>query len=87
MPAEEQAKLRRKRETNASIAGRKILGVEQIRIVDILGKLLELLRNKYLGTMVSTDGHSPREINTRLGIAASTMASLNRLWADSSLKK
>ena len=42
---------------------------------------------KYLGTMVSTDGHSTREINRQLGIAASTMASLNmnRLWADSGI--
>ena len=31
MTAEEQAKLRRKRETNANSAGRKSLGVEQVR--------------------------------------------------------
>ena len=41
MSAEEQVKLRRKRETNESIAGRKIREVEQIRIVDALGKLLQ----------------------------------------------
>ena len=40
MTAEEQANLRRKRETNANSAGCKILGVEQIQIVDILGKLV-----------------------------------------------
>ena len=86
MSAEEQAKLRRKRETNASIAGRKTLGVEQIRIVDALGKLLQAVAEfRYLGTMVSTDGHSTREINRRLGIAVGTMASLNKLWADSGI--
>ena len=86
MTAEEQAKLRRKRETNTNSAGRKILGVQQIRMVDILGKQLQAVAEfKYLGTMVSTDGHSTREINRRLGIAASTMASLNRLWADSGI--
>ena len=86
MTAEEQAKLRRKRETNASIAVRKIFGVERIQIVDILGKLLQAVAEfKYLGTMVSTDGHSTREINRRLGIAANKMASLNRLWADSGI--
>ena len=63
MLAEEQAKLRRKKETNESIAGRKILEVEQIRIVDALGKLLQAVAEfKYLGTMVSTDAHSTREI-------------------------
>jgi hypothetical protein len=86
MTVEEQAKLRRKRENNASIAGRKILGVEQIRIVDILGKLLQAVAEfKYLGTMASTDGHATREINRRLAIAASTMVSMNRIWADSGI--
>ena len=71
---------------NASIAGRKILEVKQIRIVDALGKLLQAVAEfKYLGTMVSTDGHSTRELNRRLGIAAGTMASLNRRWADSGI--
>ena len=37
---------------------------------------------KYERTMVSTDGNSTREINRRLRIAAGTMASPNRLWAD-----
>ena len=54
MSAEEQAKLRRKRETNASIVGCKTLGVEQIRIKDALGKLLQAVAEfRYLGTMVS----------------------------------
>ena len=57
--------------------------MEQIRIVDALGKLLQAVaESKYLGTMVSTDGHSTREINRRLGIAAGTMASLSKLWVD-----
>ena len=59
------------KETNAGIAGCKILGVQQIRIVDILGKLLQ--------AVAELDGHSTREINRLLEIAASTMASLNRL--------
>ena len=51
--------------------------------MDALGKLLQAVAEfKYLGTMVSTDGHSTREVNRRLGIAAGTMASVNRLWAD-----
>ena len=83
MTPDEQAKLRRKRETNASIAGRKSLGVEQIQIKDVFDNLLKAVAEfKYLGTLVSTDGYSTREINRRLGIAGSTMASLNKLWAD-----
>ena len=35
MTVEEQAKLRRKRETNANIAGRNSLRVEQIKIEDV----------------------------------------------------
>ena len=86
MSADEQAKLRRKRENNANIAGRKTLGVEQIRIKDALGKLLQAVAEfRYLGTMVSKDGTSTREINRRLGIALGTMVSLNKLWADSGI--
>ena len=43
MSAEEQAKLRRKRETNTNIAGRKIFGVEQLQIVDYLANYYKLL--------------------------------------------
>ena len=83
MTPDEQAKLRRKRETNASIAGRKSLGVEQIQIKDVFDNLLKAVAEfKYLGTLVSTDGYSTREINRRLGISGSTMASPNKLRAD-----
>ena len=86
MSAEEQAKLRRKREANANTAGRKILGVEQIRIKEALGKLLQAVAEfRYLGTMVSKDGTSTREINRRLGIALGTMVSLNKIWADAGI--
>jgi hypothetical protein len=86
MTPEEQAKLRRKREANASIAGRKSLGVEQIQIMDVFDNLLKAVAEfTYLGTLASTDGYSTREINRRLGIAGSTMASLNKLWADSGI--
>jgi hypothetical protein len=82
MTSEEQAKLRRKRETNANIAGHKQLGIEQILIKDIYGKALKAVAEfKYLGTLASTDGCSSKEINRRLGIATVTMASLNKLWA------
>ena len=40
---------------------------------------------RYLGTMVSKDGTSTREIKRRLGIALGTMVSLNNLWADSGI--
>ena len=57
--------------------------MEQIRIKDALGKLLQAVAEfRYLGTMVSKDGTSAREIN-RLGIPLGTMVSLNKLWADS----
>ena len=82
MSAEEQAKLRRKRESNATIAGRKYLGVENIRIKDVRGDALKAVAEfKYLGTLVTTDGCSTKEINRRLGIAGSVMASLRRFWA------
>ena len=41
MTAEEQAKLRRKREINASIEGQKILGVEHIQLIGVLGNQLQ----------------------------------------------
>ena len=59
--AEEQVQLRRKRETNASVAGRNILEVEHIRIVDALDKLLQAVAElKYLGTVVSTESFDKR---------------------------
>ena len=88
MSAEEQAKLRRKREANESIAGRKIPGVEQIRIVDALGKLLQAVAEfKYLGTMVygrsldkrnkQTTGNSSRNN----GLSEQTLGGLGDLTA------
>ena len=86
MTTEEQAKLRRKRESNANIAGRKYVGVEQIRMKDVNGNMLDAVAMfKYLGTLLSTDGWSTKEINRRLGIAAATMASLNKLWASAGI--
>ena len=86
MTTEEQAKLRRKREPNANIAGRKYVGVEQIRMKDVNGNVLDAVAMfKYLGTLLSTDGWSTKEINRRLGIAAATMASLNKLWASAGI--
>ena len=86
MSADEQAKLRRKRETNASIAGRRTSRVENIPLKDVFDNLLKAVAEfKYLGTLTTTDGLSTKEINRRLGIAGSTMASLNKLWADTSI--
>ena len=80
--AEEQAKLRRKREANANIAGRTCLKVEHVRIKDVSGEALKAVAEfKYLGTLVTADGSVTREINRRLGIAGNTMASLNKIWA------
>ena len=60
--------------------------MEQIRIKDALGKLLQAVAEfRYLGTMVSKDGTSTREINRRLGIALGTMVSLNKIWADAGI--
>ena len=82
MTVEEQAKLRRKRETNANIAGRNSC-VEQIKIEDVSGdELKSVAQFKYLGTTVTTDGRSTKEINKRIGEAASVVASLSKIWAN-----
>ena len=79
MKVEEQAKLRRKRETNANIAGRNSLREEQIKIEDVSGdELKSVAQFKYLGTTVTTDGRSTKEINKRIGEAASVVASLKQ---------
>ena len=57
-----------------------------MRIVDVYGEALKAVAEfKYLGTLVTADGWSTKEINRRLGIAGSIMASLNKLWADPSI--
>ena len=86
MTVEEQAKLRRKRETNANIAGRNSLRVEKIKIEDVSGdELKSVAQFKYLGTTVTTDGRSTKEINKRIGEAASVVASLSRIWASTGI--
>ena len=68
MTVEEQAKLRRKRETNANIAGRNSLRVEKIKIEDVSGdELKSVAQFRYLGTTVTTDGRSTEGINKRIG--------------------
>jgi hypothetical protein len=82
LSTDEQAKLCRRRESNASTAGRKNLGVENVEIKDIFNELLKSVAEfKYLGTLTTTDGWSSKEINRRLGIASSTEVSLNKIWA------
>ena len=62
MTVEEQAKLRRKR-NKSNIAGRNSLRVEQIQIEDVSGvELKSVAQFKYLGTTVTTDGRSTKEI-------------------------
>ena len=83
MSPDEQARLRRKREANELIAGRKTLKVENVQIRDVHGEVLKTVAEfKYLGTLVTTDGWSTKEINRGLGIAGSTMESLQKIWAD-----
>jgi hypothetical protein len=78
----EQAKLRRKRESNANYASRNTLDVEQVEIKDIFGNAIKSIADfKYLGTLATTDGWSSKEIIRRLGIANSTIVSLNKIWS------
>ena len=81
LTAEKQAQLRRRREANANLAGRKSLGVEHIMIKDIFDEALKPVAEfKYLGTLTTTDGWSTKEIIRRMGIAGSTITSLKRIW-------
>lgn len=79
---EKQATLRRRRESNANYAGRKILGVENVEIKEMFEKVLKPVATfKYLDTLATTDAWSSKEIHRGLGIASSTMVSLNKIWA------
>lgn len=43
-------------------------------------KLDEVTAFKYLGSILSKDGSSKKEINTRIGTSTAAMARLNRIW-------
>ena len=58
MFADDQAKLRRKRETNAKLASRNQLGVEDVKITDIFENALKPVAEfKYLGTLGTVGPH------------------------------
>ena len=81
MTIEEQAKRRRTRTTNSKRAGKARLRVEHIQIADITGRLLKAVAEfKYLGTLVTSDGGSSKEITKRLALAGSVFARLGKIW-------
>lgn len=81
MTIEEQAKRRRTRTTNNKRAGKARLRVEHIQIADITGRLLKAVAEfKYLGTLVTSDGGSTKEITRRLALASSVFARLGKIW-------
>lgn len=43
------------------------------------GQLEEVYHSKYLGSIISKDGSSTKEIHTRLGLASSAMSKLNAI--------
>ena len=60
--------------------------VEQIKIEDVSGdELKSVAQFKYLGTTVTTDGRSTKEINKRIGEAASVVACLSKIWASTGI--
>lgn len=81
MTIEEQVKRRRTRTTNNKRAGKARLRVEHIQIADITGRVLKAVAEfKYLGTLVTSDGGSSKEITKRLAIASSVFARLGKIW-------
>ena len=57
--------------------------MENVQIRDVHGEvLITVAEFKYLGTLFTTDRWSTKEVNRRLGIAGSTMPSLQKVWAD-----
>jgi hypothetical protein len=86
MTLKEKVKLRKTRELNAKRAGRKDIKVEQVTIKDASGNALTpVAKFTYLGTTVTTEIGSTKEINRRLGIAGSVMATLGKVWASSEI--
>ena len=50
------------------------------------GQILEEVENfKYLGSTLSKDGSSTKEIKIRLGLATSAMTRLNNIWKSNSI--
>ena len=82
MFVEEQRKLRKTRETNATRAGRTHTGTEQVNVSDVFGKNLKCVAEfRYLGTLATSQGGATKEINRRLPLATSVFASLGEIWA------